>query len=148
MSKLKLPESVRKARGLPVAATEPVTPAPLILPEEASISSAIVTPAPLSRKQQRKLAQKEVFEQKCVPITERVESLSLADAKARLIAVKAALFEINRDLKLYASGQRDMPKLIESGFIAETWAHRAMMARSYFCYERRLLIDKIKGGVK
>ena len=140
MSKLKLPESVRKARGLPVAAIEPVTPA--------SISSAIVTPAPLSRKQQRKLAQKQVFEQKCVPITERVKTLSLADAKARLVAVKAALFEINRDLKLYASGQRDMPKLIESGFAPETWGHRAKMARSYFCYERRLLIDKIKGGAR
>jgi hypothetical protein len=100
------------------------------------------------RKQQRKLAQKEVFDKKCVPITERVKSLSFDDAKARLIAVKAVLNEINRDLKLYELGKRDMPKLIESGFIAETWAHRAKMARGYFCYERRLLIDKIKGGAK
>jgi hypothetical protein len=129
MSKLKLPESARKARGLPDS-IEPVIP------------------APLSRKQQRKLAQKEVFDKKLVPITERVKSLSLDDAKARLIAVKAVLFEINRDLKLYESGQRDMPKLIESGFAHEIWAHRAKMARSYFCYERRCLIDKIKGGAK
>jgi hypothetical protein len=129
MSKLKLPESARKARGLPVS-NEPVTP------------------APLSRKQQRKLAQKEVFDKKLVPITERVKTLSLANAKARLIAVKAVLVEINRDLKLYALGRRDIPKLIESGFAPEIWAHRAKMARSYFCYERRLLIDEIKGGAK
>jgi hypothetical protein len=107
-----------------------------------------VTPAPMIRKQQRKLAQKEVFDKKCVPITERVKSLSLDDAKVRLIQVKAVLNEINRDLKLYASGQRDMPRLIESGFAPEIWSHRAKMARSYFCYERRLLIDKIKGGAK
>jgi hypothetical protein len=137
MTKLQLSNSARKARGLPVVEI----PEP---PKEQTPEPAPEISKSNQRKLEQLLAAQEQRARNRKAITERVDAMSLDEAKIRLPEVMDVIEGINRDLLDYKKGVPDIAKMIESGLPPMEWAHRAGLARGYFLLERRLILIKLE----